>query len=118
MNLVSHNPRAGYIAPQTQPIRGPPTLATHLDTKAAPPMGTPKEVVRQHGLAFARDKMYRTVVYVNLVFLVVIFAMNYLLDLPRALEPFAALLIYPPLAIGQWRVSERRGGRRWAPPAL
>jgi hypothetical protein len=47
--------------------------------------------------------MYRVVVYVNIVFLVTIFAVNYLLDLPSALEPFAALLLYFPLAIGQWR---------------
>jgi hypothetical protein len=29
--------------------------------------------------------------------------MNYLLELPRALEPYAAILLYFPLAIGQWR---------------
>jgi len=72
-------------------------------------MSSPKDVVRTHGLAFSTDKMYRTVVYVNIGFLVAIFAMNYLLDLPRALEPFAALLIYPPLAIGQWRFWKWRG---------
>jgi len=59
--------------------------------------------VRAHGLAFATDRLYRRVVYVNIAFFAGILAINYLLVLPQALEPFAAVLIYLPLAVGQWR---------------
>ena len=78
-------------------------MAAEVEAAKAAPLVNPKEVVRTAGLAFARDPSYRKVVYVNVGFLAAILVINLLLDLPRALEPLAALLIYFPLAIGQWR---------------
>lgn len=78
-------------------------MAAEVDASKGPPLGSPKELVRHHGLGFATDRAFRKVVYVNVAFLTAILVINYLLDLPRALEPLAGVLIYFPLAIGQWR---------------
>jgi hypothetical protein len=71
--------------------------------EAAPSLASPKGVVRASALAFASDKLYRRVVYVNVAFLAALIVINYILVLPQALEPFAAVLLYAPLAMGQWR---------------
>ena len=73
------------------------------ETRAGPPLVQPKEVVRAAGLAFATDPVYRKVVYVNLAFLAVFAVVQFVLELPRALEPLPAVLLYFPLSIGQWR---------------
>lgn len=72
-------------------------------TRPGPPLVQPKEVVRAAGLAFATDPVYRQVIYVNLAFLAVFGIVQYVLELPRALEPLPAVLLYFPLSIGQWR---------------
>ncbi len=73
------------------------------ETRAGPPLVRPKDVVRAAGLAFATDPVYRKVVYVNLAFLAVFAFVQYVFELPRALEPLPAVLLYFPLSIGQWR---------------
>lgn len=78
-------------------------MAVEARADEVPSLASPKAVVRTAGLAFATDRLYRRVVYVNLAFLGVFIALQYLLVLPRALEPLAAVLLYFPLAVGQWR---------------
>jgi hypothetical protein len=78
-------------------------MAAEVEAANAPSLAQPVKVVATARTAFARDRLYRKLVFVNLAFIAVILVMNYLLELPRALEPYAAVLIYFPLAIGQWR---------------
>jgi len=73
------------------------------ETASGPPLAQPKEVVRAAGLAFATDPLFRKVVFVNIGFLAVFTVVQFVLDLPRALEPLPAILLYFPLAMGQWR---------------
>ncbi|HKZ58869.1 MAG TPA: hypothetical protein VJ547_03340 [Candidatus Thermoplasmatota archaeon] len=73
------------------------------ETVSGPPLAQPKEVVRAAGLAFATDPVYRRVVYVNVAFLAVFTLVQFVLEIPRALEPLPAVLLYFPLSIGQWR---------------
>lgn len=69
----------------------------------APPLTRPAEVVRTAGEAFREDHLFRRVVVVNLAFLGAFVALQFLLDVPRVMEPLVAVLIYFPMAIGQWR---------------
>lgn len=73
------------------------------EAATGPPLVQPKAVVRAAGLAFATDPLYRKVVYVNLAFLAVFALVQFVLEIPRALEPLPAVLLYFPLSIGQWR---------------
>lgn len=69
----------------------------------APPLTRPGEVVKTAGRSFKDDRLFRRVVAVNLGFLGAFLAVQFLLPIPRVMEPLVAMLIYFPMAIGQWR---------------
>lgn len=60
-------------------------------------------MVRTAGLSFREDPLFRRVVAVNLGFLGAFLAVQFLLPIPRVMEPLVAMIIYFPMAIGQWR---------------
>jgi hypothetical protein len=68
-----------------------------------PPLTRPGKVVKTAGEAFRQDRLFRRVVAVNIGFLAAFLVMQFLLPIPRVLEPLVAILIYFPMAIGQWR---------------
>ena len=84
-------------------------MAAEVETASAPSLAEPHKVVLSARDAFARDPVYRQLVAINVAFIAVILVVNYLLVLPVALEPYAAVLLYFPLAIGQWRFWRWRG---------
>jgi hypothetical protein len=69
----------------------------------APPLVAPGKVVRTAGQAFRSDPLFRTVAITNFAFLGAFLSLQWLLGLESLLEPLTALLLYLPLAIGQWR---------------
>jgi hypothetical protein len=69
----------------------------------APPLTRPREVVRTASDSFRHDPLFRRVIAVNVGFLAAFLAIQFLLPIPRVMEPLIAILIYFPMAVGQWR---------------
>lgn len=78
-------------------------MAAESQSLDAPPLRAPRAVVRTAGDAFLRDASFRKVVLINLAFLAAFLALQRVLGFAHLVEPLTALLLYLPLAVGQWR---------------
>ena len=78
-------------------------MARTVDKTAPPSLAHPGGVVRHAGRAFKGDRVFRQVVAVNIVCFAAFAAFQFVLDVPRVMEPLVGLLVFFPMAAGQWR---------------